>query len=51
MLGNAVREIEDHHLERDHWGKKEKLEVEKLPNATSARNTFRGIPKHTKESM
>jgi len=32
---NALREKEDHHLERDHLGKKEKQESDKLPKATT----------------
>jgi len=36
MQGNALREKENHHLEREHsLGKKGKLEIEKLPNAAT----------------
>ena len=36
-----LREKEDHHLELDHCGKKEKLKIEKLPkSATFASNEF-----------
>jgi len=47
-----IRKKIDHHLERDHWGKKEMLKIEKLPqSAASLGNDVRGRSKHAKESL
>ena len=43
---------EDHHLERDHWGRQEMLRIEKLPKSSaSSGNDVRGEAKHAKESL
>jgi len=50
-----LREKEDHHLELDHCGKKEKLKIEKLPksatSASAAGNDYRGESKHVIDSL